>query len=102
MVGYLSRRILPEVGVRARTCGEGLCVSYAGLHGIVKFTGVMEEVDRIRGFRAILVALDNVREVQRELSDWRRREEMHGELKWEKVRDDADRSRPLACLFSDV
>ena len=53
MVGYLSRRILPEVGVRARTCGEGLCVFYAGLHGIVKFTRVMEEVDRIRGFRAI-------------------------------------------------
>jgi hypothetical protein len=50
MVGYLGRRILPEVGVRARMCGEGLCVSYAGLHGIVKFTGVMEEVDRIRGF----------------------------------------------------
>ena len=50
MVGYLGRRILPEVGVRARIGGEGLCVSYAGLHGIVKFTGVMEEVDRIRGF----------------------------------------------------
>ena len=37
-------------------------------------------------YGAILVALDNIREVQQELADWRRREEMQGELKWEKVR----------------
>src|SRR5215216_1541000 len=37
-------------------------------------------------YGAILVALDDIREVQRELADWRRREDMHGELKWEKVR----------------
>jgi hypothetical protein len=37
-------------------------------------------------YGAILVSLDNIRKVQQELADWRRREEMHGELKWEKVR----------------
>jgi hypothetical protein len=37
-------------------------------------------------YGAILVTLDDIREVQRELADWRRREEMPGELKWEKVR----------------
>src|SRR3954453_11711541 len=37
-------------------------------------------------YGAILVALDDIREVQQELADWRRRETMHGELKWEKVR----------------
>ena len=37
-------------------------------------------------YGAILVALDDIREVQQELADWRSREEMHGELKWEKVR----------------
>ena len=37
-------------------------------------------------YGAILVAVDDLREVQQELADWRRREEMHGELKWEKVR----------------
>jgi hypothetical protein len=37
-------------------------------------------------YGAILIALDDIREVQQELADWRRREEMHGELKWEKVR----------------
>lgn len=37
-------------------------------------------------YGAILVALDDIREVQRELTDWRHREDMHGELKWEKVR----------------
>ena len=36
-------------------------------------------------YGAILVALDDIRTVQQELSDWRRREDMHGELKWEKV-----------------
>lgn len=37
-------------------------------------------------YGAILVALDDTREVQQELAHWRRREVMHGELKWEKVR----------------
>ena len=37
-------------------------------------------------YGAILVALDNILEVQRELKDWRRREEMHGELAWTNVR----------------
>lgn len=37
-------------------------------------------------YGAILVSLDNIRKVQQELADWRRREEMPGELKWEKVR----------------
>jgi hypothetical protein len=36
-------------------------------------------------YGAILVAPDDIRKVQQELADWRRREEMHGELKWEKV-----------------
>jgi hypothetical protein len=37
-------------------------------------------------YGAVLVALHDIRTVQQELADWRRREEMHGELKWEKVR----------------
>jgi hypothetical protein len=37
-------------------------------------------------YGAILVAKEDIREVQRELAEWRRREQMHGELKWEKVR----------------
>ena len=37
-------------------------------------------------YGAILVSLADIGEVQQELADWRRREEMHGELKWEKVR----------------
>ena len=36
-------------------------------------------------YGAILVSLDDIREVQQELTDWRRREQMHGELKWHKV-----------------
>ncbi len=37
-------------------------------------------------YGAILVSLDDIRQVQQELADWRLREEMHGELKWVKVR----------------
>ena len=37
-------------------------------------------------YGAILVALDDLPTVQHEIADWRNREEMHGELKWEKVR----------------
>lgn len=37
-------------------------------------------------YGAILVALNDIRAVQQELAEWRRREEMQGELKWEKVR----------------
>ena len=37
-------------------------------------------------YGAFLVALDDIRQVQQQLSDWRRREKMHGQLKWEKVR----------------
>jgi hypothetical protein len=36
-------------------------------------------------YGAILVALDHIQEVQRELAQWRSDEGMHGELKWEKV-----------------
>jgi hypothetical protein len=36
-------------------------------------------------YGAILVSLDDIRTVQRELKDWRDREGMHGELKWHKV-----------------
>ena len=37
-------------------------------------------------YRAILVALDDLPVVQREIKNWRHREGMHGELKWTKVR----------------
>jgi hypothetical protein len=37
-------------------------------------------------YGAILVSVDNLRRVQQELADWRSREDMHRELKWEKVR----------------
>jgi hypothetical protein len=37
-------------------------------------------------YGAILVSLDHILEVQREIKEWRQREDMHGELKWEKVR----------------
>ena len=37
-------------------------------------------------YGAILVALDDVRAVQAEIADWRQRERMHGELKWERCR----------------
>ena len=37
-------------------------------------------------YGAILVALDDIPTVQREIKEWRDREDMHGELKWEKVR----------------
>src|SRR5690349_4968268 len=37
-------------------------------------------------YGAILVALDDVRTVQAEIADWRQRERMHGELKWERCR----------------
>jgi Protein of unknown function (DUF3800) len=36
-------------------------------------------------YGAILVALDNIQIVQRELKEWRRREQMHGELAWTTV-----------------
>jgi hypothetical protein len=36
-------------------------------------------------YGAILVSLDDIRTVQREIRDWRQREHMHGELKWQKV-----------------
>jgi hypothetical protein len=36
-------------------------------------------------YGAILVSLDDILTVQREISDWRQREAMHGELKWHKV-----------------
>jgi hypothetical protein len=34
-------------------------------------------------YGAILVSLNNIRTVQREIKEWRHRERMHGELKWE-------------------
>src|SRR5687768_5932621 len=37
-------------------------------------------------YGAILVSLDDILTVQRELRDWRHREGIHRELKWEKVR----------------
>ena len=36
-------------------------------------------------YGAILVSLDNILEVRRELKGWRRREDMHGELAWTSV-----------------
>jgi len=36
-------------------------------------------------YGAILVSLDDIRTVQREIKDWRQKERMHGELKWQKV-----------------
>lgn len=65
--------------------------------------GVARPPRKLRGFRvygdesntdgskphpvygAILVSLDHVQEVQREIRDWRVREDMHRELKWKKV-----------------
>jgi hypothetical protein len=37
-------------------------------------------------YGAILVALDDLPMVQREIADWRQRERIHGELKWETMR----------------
>jgi hypothetical protein len=37
-------------------------------------------------YGAILVALDHLPTVQREIADWRQRERVHGELKWETMR----------------
>jgi hypothetical protein len=37
-------------------------------------------------YGAILVSLEDIRTVQGEIQDWRQRERMHGELKWQKVR----------------
>ena len=37
-------------------------------------------------YGAILVALEDIEEVQRELKNWRDESGMHSELKWEKVR----------------
>ena len=36
-------------------------------------------------YGAILVSLDDIRQVQLEIKDWRQREEMYGELAWTKV-----------------
>jgi hypothetical protein len=36
-------------------------------------------------YGAILVSLDNILEVQHELKEWRHREGMHGEIKWNKL-----------------
>jgi hypothetical protein len=36
-------------------------------------------------YGAILVALDDIPTVQSEIKDWRNREGLHGELKWQKV-----------------
>ena len=36
-------------------------------------------------YGAILVSLDHIVEVQREIKEWRHREGMHGELKWNKL-----------------
>src|SRR4051794_29363494 len=65
--------------------------------------GVANSPRKLRGFRvygdesntdgrkpypvygAILVSLDNIQKVQREIQDWRLQEGMHGELKWTKV-----------------
>jgi hypothetical protein len=49
-------------------------------------------------YGAILVSLDNILEVQRELKEWRQREDMHGEIKWNKL----DGGRRLAKYKSLV
>src|SRR5215208_972608 len=36
-------------------------------------------------YGAILVSLDHILEVQRELQEWRHKEDMRGELKWNKL-----------------
>lgn len=36
-------------------------------------------------YGAILIPLDNVRKVQRAITEWRQREQMHSELKWERM-----------------